>query len=339
MRRSTGALSGSLLLVLTACSGTEPSDGDPPGGDPPGAQIVFQSSNGSASDIYVANADGSGLTRLTDYTGADLAPSWSSDGQRIYFLTDNRDGGGTLDLYVMNADGTEEHLVAGGIYTGGSPWPRRAYAVSPDGTRIAVGAITPQGLSGNLDLFVMNMDGSGSTLIADLPCDVNYTHCEYVEALAWSPDGQRIAFAACWPGHGSSDCSIGIVNADGTGQTSLASAGPNAELAWAPDGQRIVFSSGGTIASYFEPRDLEIINADGTGRMVLLDGDVDGTANTSPSWAPDGQSIVFARFVPVFTGVPEQSDVFAVNVDGSGLQHVTTAPGGAFAPDWNPAGP
>ena len=228
MRRSIGALSGSLLLVLTACSGTEPSDGDLPGGDPPGTQIVFQSSNGSASDIYVANADGSGLTRLTDYTGADLAPSWSGDGQRIYFLSDNRDGGGTLDLYVMNADGTEEHLAAGGIYTGGSPWPRRAYAVSPDGTRIAVGAITAQGLSGNLDLFVMNMDGSGSTLIADLPCDVNYTHCEYVEALAWLLDGQRIAFAACWPGHGSSDCSIEIVNDDGTGQASLGSAGPNA---------------------------------------------------------------------------------------------------------------
>jgi Tol biopolymer transport system component len=325
------ALSASLLLVLIACSGTEPPDSAAPG-----TQIVFQSSDSTISDIYVANADGSGLTRLTGYAGADLAPSWSGDGRQIYFLSDNRNGSGTLDLYVMNADGTDPQLVLLSIATGGSPWPLRAYAVSPDESRIAVGEMSS---SINRDLFVVNADGSDLTRIVDLPCDVNYTHCEHVEALDWSRDGQRIAYAACWSGHGSVDCNIGVVNADGTGQGLPTHAGPNAKVAWAPDGQRIVFSSGGTITSYFTPRDLEIINADGTGRMVLLDGDVDGTANTSPSWAPDGQSIVFARFYPVFSGVPSQSDVFAVNVDGSGLRQVTTVTGGAFAPDRNPAGP
>ena len=336
MRRSTGALWGSLLPVLTACSGPDPSDSDPPDTQPPGTQIVFQSSDNTTSDIYVANADGSGLTRLTEYAGADLAPSWSGDGQQIYFLSDNRDASGTLDLYVMNADGTDAHLVLPSIDAGGSPWPRRAYAVSPDGSRIALGE---RSSSVNRDLFVVNADGSELTRILDLPCDVNYTHCEHVQALAWSRDGQRIAYAACWPGHGGVDCNIGVVNADGTGQAPMTHTGPNTQLAWSPDGGRIVFSSGGTLTSYFQPRDLEIINADGSGRMVLLDGDVDGTANTSPSWSPDGQSIVFARFFPVFTGVPEQGDVFAINVDGSGLRHVVTAPGGAFAPDWNPAGP
>ena len=327
----TGALSASLLLILIACGGTEPSESAPPG-----TQIVFQSSDGTISDIYVANADGSGLTRLTEYAGADLAPTWSGDGRRIYFLSDNRDGHGTLDLYVMNADGTDVQLVVNSIDAGGSPWPRRAYAVSPDGGRIALGE---RSSSVNRDLFVVNADGSELTRIVDLPCDVNYTHCEHVEALAWSRDGQRIAYAACWPGHGGVDCNIEVVNADGTGQGLLTHAGPNTKLAWAPDGQRIVFSSGGIISSYYQPRDLEIINADGSGRMVLLNGDVDGTANTSPSWAPDGQSIVFARFYPAFSGVPPQSDVFAVNLDGTGLRHVTTVPGGAFAPDWNPVGP
>jgi Tol biopolymer transport system component len=330
------ALWGSLLLALIACGGTEPSDSDPPDTHPLGTQIVFQSSDSTISDIYVANADGSGLTRLTDYANADLSPTWSGDGRRIYFLSDNRDGSGTLDLYVMNADGSDTHLVLRGIDTGGSPWSRRAYAVSPDGSRIAIGE---RSSSVNRDLFVVNADGSGLTRLADLPCDVNYTHCEHVEALDWSRDGQRIAYAACWPEHGGGDCSIGVVNADGTGLGPRTRAGATTKLAWSPDGQRIAFSSGGTLSSYFQPRDLEIINADGTGRTVVVDGDPDQTANTSPSWAPDGQSVVFARFHPAFSGVPPQGDVFAINVDGTGLRQVTTVPGGAFAPDWNPAGP
>jgi Tol biopolymer transport system component len=308
---------------------------------PPGTQIVFQSSDGSISDIYVVNADGSGLTRLTDYADADLAPSWSGDGRQIYFLSSNRDGRGTLDLYAMNAGGTDVHLVVANIYSSGGL--SQAYAVSPDGTRIALGAITPLQSPQNVDLFVMNADGSERTRIVDLPCEFVDLQCEHIEALAWSPDGQRIAYSSGWQGHGSFHYNnIGVVNADGTGQRALTTFGTRStEPAWAPDGQRIVFSSSPTNPSYIStPVDLEIINPDGTGRMVLLDGDVDGMANTSPSWSPDGQSIVFARFSPGTDWVvPGQSELFAVNVDGTGLRRVTSVPGGAFAPDCNPAGP
>ncbi|MEP7226877.1 MAG: hypothetical protein ABI785_05920 [Gemmatimonadales bacterium] len=308
---------------------------------PPGTQIVFQSSDNSISDIYVANADGSGLTRLTDYADADLAPSWSGDGRQIYFLSSNRDGRGTVDLYTMNADGTGVHLVVASIYSSGEL--HQAYAVSPNGTRIALGAITPLQSPSNVDLFVMNLDGSERTRIVDLPCPYYDSGCHHLEALAWSPDGQRIAYSTRSRGHGFSTSGyLGVVNADGTGQQFLTTSGARStEPAWAPDGQRIVFSSSPTNPSYISTLvDLEIINADGTGRIVLLDGDADGMANTSPSWSPDGQSIVFARFSPGTDWVvPGQSELFAVKVDGTGLRRVTSVPGGAFAPDWNPAGP
>ncbi len=257
-------------------------------------------------------------------------PSWSGDGRQIYF-------GWYGGLYAMNANGTDVHVVVDTSVLSGVS----GASVSPDGTRIAFGAMGPPAAEGNtpnFDLFVMNLDGSDRTRVADLPCDEYYTHCENLTAEAWSPDGQRIAYSGCWGGHGSETCNIQVVNADGTGQRVLTSFGAHhTEPAWAPDGQRIVFSSGGTLENRWQTHHLEIINADGTGDMFVW-GSSSGLTITSPSWSPDGQSIVFEQFFYPWTG-REPSEVFAVNVDGTGLRRVISMPGGAFAPDWNPAEP
>jgi TolB protein len=321
------ALSGSLLLVLTACTSTEPPDDM---GSPPGTEIVFQANDGTRADIYVVNADGSGLTRLTDHP-ANGAPSWSGDGRQIYFLSSNRDGRTGSGLYAMKPDGTDVHLVVDSVH---SP-----YAVSSDGTRIAFG-VEQLGAQTypNVDLFVMNADGSERTLILDLPCPFVDMGCEQLNALAWSPDGQRIAYSTRWPGHGGNVYGIiGIVNADGTGQRLLTTSDVRStDPAWSPDGQRIVFSSGATSTIIPSGMDLAIINADGTGRTVVLES---GANITSPSWSPDGQSIVFAQFSPGSFVPPGPSELFVVAVDGTGLRRVTDAPGEELAPDWNPAGP
>ena len=321
-------LLGSLLLVLIACSGTEPHDDVP---SPPGTQIVFQAKSSTRNDIYVVNADGSGLTSLTPDHPANGAPSWSSDGRQVYFLSSNRDGRTGSGLYVMKPDGTDVRLVVDGI---GGP-----YTVSPDGTRIAFGAITPLQSPQNVDLFVMNADGSGRTLMLDLPCPFVDVDCEQLNALAWSPDGQRIAYSARWPGHGGNVYGkIGIVNADGTEHRSLTTTDVRStDPAWSPDGQRIAFSFGQT-GSIPAPSgmDLAIINADGSGRVVVLES---GANITSPSWSPDGQSIVFAQYTPAGWVPAGPSEMFVVNVDGTGLRRVADAPGEELAPDWNPAAP
>jgi len=90
---------------------------------PDGKRIVFQSppdpSEHFAQDIYSILADGTGLTQLTKNlpalpSGLEGAfhPSWSPDGGEIVFCRfpgANADG---ASLFVMNADGTDLHLLA-----------------------------------------------------------------------------------------------------------------------------------------------------------------------------------------------------------------------------------
>ena len=75
-----------------------------PAWSPDGRRIAFTSERDGNPEIYVMNADGSGVTRLTynDARDLDSFPAWSPDGRRIAFHS-NRDG--NFEIYVMNASG------------------------------------------------------------------------------------------------------------------------------------------------------------------------------------------------------------------------------------------
>ena len=74
------------------------------------AQIAFMSQRDGNPEIYVMDADGGNLRRLTDNSDKDFSPSWSPDGKRIAFMSDRdgqvhaRHGWSTYEIYVMNAD-------------------------------------------------------------------------------------------------------------------------------------------------------------------------------------------------------------------------------------------
>jgi TolB protein len=115
-------------------------------------------------EIYVVNADGSGLRRLTHNWKSDGTPAWSPDGRKILFLRSGwRDSAEVEgDVYVMNADGSGQRNLTRSVTRPYST--ERAPAWSPDGRKI----IFVSNRDRNSEIYVMNADGSGLRKLTEL---------------------------------------------------------------------------------------------------------------------------------------------------------------------------
>ena len=230
-----------------------------PDWSPDGRRIAFASDRDGSFEVYVMNADGSGVTRLTKNDAVDVSPTWSPDGRRIAFSS-TRDG--SFEIYVMNADGSGvTRLTVNDAYDVYPAW-------SPDGRHIAFDSDR----DGNREIYVMNADGSGVTRLTDHGAD-DFTP-------AWSPDGLRIAFTSGSGGN------TEIYVMDASGFTRLTNNDvDDVTPAWSPDGRRIAFASerDGNLEIY-------VMNADGSGVTRLT---YNGARDLFPEWSPDGRRIAF----------------------------------------------
>ncbi|MDP6214321.1 MAG: hypothetical protein QGI41_05215, partial [Acidimicrobiales bacterium] len=75
------------------------------GGGSEDSKIAFHSDRDGDDEIFVMNADGTGVTQLTDNDGRDGFPVWSPNGKQIAFES-LRDGDNDFEVFVMNVDGT-----------------------------------------------------------------------------------------------------------------------------------------------------------------------------------------------------------------------------------------
>jgi Tol biopolymer transport system component len=85
---------------------------------PDGNKIAFSlGSSNTTHQIYVMNADGSGLVNVSNHVGDDYWPAWSPDGTKIVFnrsqaAKNNENGKG--DIWVMNANGSGQTQLTSG---------------------------------------------------------------------------------------------------------------------------------------------------------------------------------------------------------------------------------
>ena len=235
---------------------------------PDGARIAFVREQGGSRDIYVMNADGSNVVRRTDGGFYNSSPAWSPDGTRIAFSS-LRDG--HVGIYVTRVDEDWWNPVRLGFDAGYNAYP----AWSPDGNRIAF-VSDARAYDFVSEPFVMNADGSDVRLLLSSPF---FFPTSYYWQPAWSPDGGTIAltscvwaFAVCFP-----DSTVALVNADGSGLRSIASAGGFARPSWSPDGMRIAF---GSSACPECPSDIRYVTRDGSQSGVLI------SDARSPAWRP-----------------------------------------------------
>ena len=101
-----------IILLLSVCAGGLLGFGcQEPQPEPEAVvqhQIAFQTSREGNTEVYLMNADGSGLTNLTRHDSLDYHPSGSLDGAKITFIS-GRDG--NQEIYVMDADGSNQRRV------------------------------------------------------------------------------------------------------------------------------------------------------------------------------------------------------------------------------------
>ncbi len=119
---------------------------------PDGTRIAFVSDRaGGFPELFVMNANGSGVRRLTNNSLIDGNPSWSPDATRLVF--ERCCQAGTSDVYSIDvASRAEINLTASTTHQDFDPvW-------SPDGTRIAY--VSFEIGQGNIDIWTMNADGS-----------------------------------------------------------------------------------------------------------------------------------------------------------------------------------
>jgi Tol biopolymer transport system component len=263
----------------TLLADTAPVYGCVPDWSPDGSKIVFQgvvnAGGNSVSQLFVINADGTGLTQLTTFGTANdgpYAPKWSPEGSQIVFHTENGE-----QIYVMNADGSGiTQLTHANSDTDPDGLGYRDPNWSPDGRWIVFQRIynTLDGL--RCDLWTMNPTGGERRQLTAGAGGPGF--CYPDEFPTWSPDGTKIAFTR----GGGGIFEIYVVDADGSGLTQLTNNGVDFEPSWSPDGTMIAFSE------YFSGSgkyDIVAMNADGSGQTNLTNSGT-SSRNEFPSWQP-----------------------------------------------------
>jgi Tol biopolymer transport system component len=288
---------------------------------PVGNGLIALASNG---DIDVVQPDGSGRHPLISGPAFQTFPSWSPDGTKLAFWSQDA-AGAPWSVIVVNADGSAPITIATSNVIGTNLAGMSRLRWSPDGRTIAYSAPTARpgqiscvgfgyqnGDFCSYRIFVAATDGSGSGQIGDPNLDAR--------SPAWSPDGSTIAFGG---GNAAQEVDLYAMGSDGSHVRRLGTAKGTdwafVYVDWSPDGSTVVGQAGS--AADVNDWDIWVTKADGSAET-----DISNDASTDeelPDYAPDRPAIAWFR------------DQIAVQEpDGE----ATDLPGPAGEPSWSPDG-
>lgn len=235
-------------------SGEDAQTDSQPAWSPERCRIAFVRFNREGSeDIFLMSADGRSLLQLTTHPARDTFPDWSPDGGQISFISD-RDG--SRNLFVMDANGehvrqlTSAQNLPGNekryvqwhqwspdgeeiafTFNAGDGQGTSVYLIRPDGSglrklveRAAEPVWSPDGsqiyflsnLTGQVEIWRIQRDGSGLQQVSSLSSQVNIEH-----SLRISPDGAQLAFYGVGPEVAEYGTEIYLLNADGSNLRSI----------------------------------------------------------------------------------------------------------------------
>ena len=260
--------------------------------------------------IYVMDADGGNRVRISGEEAiGDSEPAWSPDRCSIAFTAFTPEG--DRDIYVMTADGGSiQQLTTDPARDMFPDW-------SPDGESISFVSYR----DGFRNIWVMAADGADQRQLTK-------NEGEYSQWQQWSPNGDEIAFT--WNSGGPEGTSIWTVKPDGSGLREVyPPAGHLGDMdpTWSPDGTKLyVISNRSTLTEIWE------LSADGSGVRQLTQFGGSPSPTHSPRVSPDGKQLAFY-------GTGEEtteygSEIYVINVDGSGLKDISHAIGADEWLDW-----
>jgi TolB protein len=257
-----------------------------PDWSPDGEMIAFDSDRVDVDgrkgvfQIYVMNADGSGLTQLTRGPGFHTTPGWSPDGSSLAIGSEWGDYPALQGIWIIPAsdpDGVTQveaqrvTTIPKGVDFDDEP------QFSPDGSTIVFTRFKSARKSA---IHRVSVDGTGLQRLTKWKLNASNPD--------WSPDGQRITFDSGDVGLPPAKPNIFVMGADGSGRTRLTDSkkirkGKRAKFAqnpvWSPSGTKIMFTR--FKARRFLPKSLGpfggplvVTNPDGSGKRVAVDGGI-----------------------------------------------------------------
>jgi TolB protein len=178
-----------------------------------GAKVAFSSSRTGDPELWVADASGAGLRRLTNFRGPDVAPTWNPRTNAQLAWASGRTG--LPQIYTMEQDGTNVQRLTDSGYAVSPSW-------APNGQFLTFSWNRKYGPGdpGGQDIYVMDIASKRWLQVTHESGSNDFP--------SWAPDGRHIVFERSSRGHSE----IWSMLADGTEQHQLTHAGNNFMPNW-----------------------------------------------------------------------------------------------------------